>query len=75
MDVDFRATGPERGSGNLQIWYTKNGKHSVGTASIYTAGRFDGLGIVIDQYAGSVCGCPEVVFTANTCRVDSFEDF
>ncbi|RDL34452.1 Concanavalin A-like lectin [Venustampulla echinocandica] len=51
--VDFRATGPERGGGNLNIWYAKNGRDEVSTASIYTAGRFDGLALVIDQYAGS----------------------
>jgi mannose-binding lectin 1 len=54
VDVDFRATGPERGGGNLQIWYAKNGQVEVGTSSIYTVGRFDGLALVIDQYAGSV---------------------
>lgn len=53
VDVDFRATGPERGGGNLQIWYAKNGQNDVGTSSIYTVGRFDGLALVIDQYAGS----------------------
>jgi hypothetical protein len=52
--VDFRATGPERGGGNLQIWYTKNGQADVGTSSIYTVGKFDGLVLVIDQYVGSV---------------------
>jgi hypothetical protein len=57
-DIDFRATGPERGGGNLQIWYAANGKDTVGTSSIYTAGRFDGLALVVDQYAGSV-GLPK----------------
>lgn len=54
VDVDFRATGPERGGGNLQIWYVKDGQSVVQTSSIYTVGRFDGLALVIDQYAGSV---------------------
>lgn len=54
-EIDFRATGPERGGGNLQIWYAANGQNEIGTASIYTVGRFDGLALVIDQYAGSVC--------------------
>ena len=54
VDVDFRATGPERGGGNLQIWYAKNGKEDVGTSSIYTVGRWEGLALVVDQYAGSV---------------------
>ncbi|PBP22956.1 legume-like lectin family protein [Diplocarpon rosae] len=53
VDVDFRATGPERGSGNLQIWYVKDGYHEVGLSSIYTVGKFDGFALVIDQYAGS----------------------
>jgi len=54
VDVDFRASGPERGGGKLQIWYAKNGREEVGTSSIYTVGRFDGLALVVDQYAGSV---------------------
>jgi mannose-binding lectin 1 len=57
VDVDFRATGPERGGGNLQIWYARNGKEDVGTSSIYTVGRWEGLALVVDQYAGSVCPC------------------
>jgi mannose-binding lectin 1 len=55
IDVEFRATGPERGGGNLQIWYVHEGEKTIGTSSIYTAEKFDGLGIIIDQYAGSVC--------------------
>ena len=54
VDFDFRTTGPERGSGNLQLWYAQNGKQDIGTASVYTVGKFDGLALVIDQYAGSV---------------------
>ncbi|KAL3419148.1 lectin family integral membrane [Phlyctema vagabunda] len=53
VDIDFRATGQERGGGNFQIWYVKDGQKAVGTSSIYTAGKFDGLALVIDQYAGS----------------------
>ncbi|CZR66888.1 related to EMP47 Golgi membrane protein [Phialocephala subalpina] len=52
-DIDFRATGPERGGGNLNIWYAKNGQNEVGTSSIYTVGKFDGLALTVDQYAGS----------------------
>ncbi|KAH8595040.1 concanavalin A-like lectin/glucanase domain-containing protein [Bisporella sp. PMI_857] len=52
-DIDFRASGPERGGGNLQIWYTAQGREQIGTSSIYTVGKFDGLALVIDQYAGS----------------------
>ncbi|MCJ1223383.1 hypothetical protein MMC12_000023 [Toensbergia leucococca] len=51
-DFDFRATGPERGGGNLQIWYTKEGQAYIGTSSIYTVGKFDGLALVIDTYGG-----------------------
>lgn len=53
IDFDFRTTGPERGSGNIQLWYAQNGKQDIGTSSVYTVGKFDGLALVIDQYAGS----------------------
>ncbi|TQS37611.1 hypothetical protein Golomagni_01909 [Golovinomyces magnicellulatus] len=53
VDLNIRATGPERAGGNIQIWYVKNGRHEVGTSSIYTVGKFDGLALAIDQYAGS----------------------
>lgn len=62
-ELEFRATGPERGGGNLNIWYAKNGP-ILGTSSIYTVGHFDGLVIVIDPYGGKVttlwlqCGSP-----------------
>ncbi|KAK0511748.1 hypothetical protein JMJ35_006321 [Cladonia borealis] len=49
---DFRASGPERGGGNLQLWYAKDGPKAVGTSSIYTAGQFDGFVLVIDSYGG-----------------------
>ncbi|KAL8738569.1 MAG: hypothetical protein Q9181_000676 [Wetmoreana brouardii] len=51
-DFEFRATGPERGGGNLQIWYTKEGRSQAETPSIYTIGPFDGLALVIDMYGG-----------------------
>lgn len=54
VDVDFRATGPERGGGNFNLWYVKEGQGRVGTSSIYTVGKFDGLAIVVDTYGGSV---------------------
>lgn len=38
----------------MQIWYAKDGQNTVGTSSIYTVGKFDGLVLVIDPYAGSV---------------------
>jgi mannose-binding lectin 1 len=50
--VDFRATGPERGGGNLHIWYTKDGQSDIGTSSIYTVRKFDGLVLVVDMYGG-----------------------
>ena len=53
-NFEFRATGPERGGGNLQIWYTKEGQAYVGTSSIYTVGQFDGLVLVVDQHGGGV---------------------
>lgn len=52
--VEFRATGPERGSGNLQLWYAKDGPKSHSTSSIYTVGYFDGVVLVIDSYGGKV---------------------
>ncbi|KAK4190038.1 concanavalin A-like lectin/glucanase domain-containing protein [Podospora australis] len=52
-DVEFRANGPERGSGNLNIWIARDGSHVIGAESVYTVTRFDGLALVIDQYSGS----------------------
>lgn len=52
-DFSFRATGPERGGGNLQLWYTKE-QPNIATSSIYTVGRFDGLVLVVDTYGGKV---------------------
>ena len=46
--------GPERGGGNLQLWYTKEGQSAIGTSSIYTVGKFDGLVLVVDTYGGKV---------------------
>ncbi|KAI1173899.1 legume-like lectin family protein [Nemania sp. FL0916] len=51
-DVDFRVNGGERGSGNLNIWLARSGS-DIGTGSIYTVGRFDGLALVVDQHGGS----------------------
>ncbi|KAI9675344.1 MAG: hypothetical protein M1817_001248 [Caeruleum heppii] len=51
-DFEFRATGPDRGGGNLQIWYAKDGPSAIGTSSIYTVGQFDGLVLVVDTYGG-----------------------
>lgn len=51
-ELEFRATGPERGGGNLQLWYTKDGRTNIGTSSIYTVGNYDGMVLVIDPYGG-----------------------
>jgi mannose-binding lectin 1 len=51
-ELTYRVSGPERGGGNLQIWYAKDGKQTVGMASLYTAAAFDGLVLVVDQYKG-----------------------
>ncbi|KAK4137446.1 concanavalin A-like lectin/glucanase [Trichocladium antarcticum] len=52
-DVEFRANGQERGGGNLNIWLVRDGAHTIGSNSIYTAGRFEGLALVVDQSGGS----------------------
>lgn len=52
-DVDFRANGPERAGGNMNIWLVKDGAESVGTSSIYTVGKFEGLALVVDTSGGS----------------------
>lgn len=52
-DVEFRANGPERGAGNLNIWLAKDGARTVGPESLYTVGKFEGLVLVIDQHGGS----------------------
>lgn len=52
-DVDLRANGPERGGGNLNVWLTKDGENQVGSSSIYTVGKFEGLALVVDAHGGS----------------------
>ncbi len=52
-DIDFRANSPDRGGGNLNIWLAKDGAHTVGSASVYTVGRFEGLVLVVDGPGGS----------------------
>ena len=49
-DVEFRASGPERAGGNMNIWLVHDGPHVVGTSSIYTVKKFDGLVLVVDQH-------------------------
>ncbi|OQE77683.1 hypothetical protein PENNAL_c0059G07542 [Penicillium nalgiovense] len=51
-EFQFRASGPERAGGILQLWYTKDGQSRIGTSSIYTVGQFDGFALVIDTHGG-----------------------
>lgn len=51
--MEFRATGPERGAGRLQLWLVKDGEFHVGQSSIYSVGKFEGLAIVVDTMGGS----------------------
>lgn len=53
IDVEFRASGPERGGGNMNVWLVDHGDAKVGMSSIYTVGKFDGLALVVDQHGGS----------------------
>ena len=56
-EVDFRASGQEHGAGNLQIWYTKENQQEIGSNSLYTVGKFEGLVLVVDGQGGErVCG-------------------
>ena len=52
---EFRVNGPEKGNGNMQFWYVRNGSEDVGTGGIYTVGKFDGVAIVVSQ-AGEKSG-------------------
>lgn len=51
-ELHFRASGMERGGGNLQLWYTRASQKDEKPASLYTAPKFDGLVLVVDQYEG-----------------------
>ncbi|KAF2477923.1 concanavalin A-like lectin/glucanase [Lindgomyces ingoldianus] len=51
-ELSFRVSGIERGSGNLQLWYTKDSQKQEPTTSLYTSPKFDGLVILVDQYEG-----------------------
>ncbi len=53
VDVEFRVNGPERGGGNLNIWLVRDGAHEVGSASVFSASKWEGLALVVDQHAGS----------------------
>lgn len=50
--LDFRASGMERGGGNLQFWYVKESQAGEPPSSLFTAPNFDGLVLLIDQYEG-----------------------
>jgi lectin, mannose-binding 1 len=52
VELEFRAGGPDRGGGSIQLWYVADGLSSIGTSSIYTAGKFDGLALVLDTHNG-----------------------
>ena len=52
VDFEFRAGGGDRAGGKLQLWYARDGQQALGTASIYTAGAFDGLALVVDTHGG-----------------------
>lgn len=51
VDVDFRASGPDRAGGNFNIWLANHGK-DIGAKSVYSAGRFEGLVLVVDSHGG-----------------------
>ncbi|OJD26933.1 hypothetical protein ACJ73_01681 [Blastomyces percursus] len=52
VDFEFRSNGADRGGGNLQLWYVKDGLSTVSTSSIYTVGKFDGFALVLDVQGG-----------------------
>ncbi|KAH6893516.1 concanavalin A-like lectin/glucanase domain-containing protein [Thelonectria olida] len=52
-DFDFRANGPERGGGNLNIWLVRGGPGVVSSSSVYTVGKFDGFVLTIDKTGSS----------------------
>ena len=51
-ELAFRASGTDRGGGNLQLWYTKENQEQIGANSVYTVGKFEGLAIVVDAQGG-----------------------
>ena len=50
-EVQFRASGQGSGSGSLDFWFAKD-RNQIDVENVYTAGQFDGLVLVIDQYGG-----------------------
>jgi lectin, mannose-binding 1 len=53
VDLEFRASGPERAGGNVHLWYVANGKGTVSLSTIYNVRKFDGLALVIDTHGGT----------------------
>lgn len=51
-EFEFRAFGLDNGNGNMQFWYVRNATEDVGTSSIYTVGKFDGVAVVVSQTEG-----------------------
>jgi mannose-binding lectin 1 len=49
VTMEFRSMGGPQASANMQVWYVKD-KKEIGTSSVYTVGKFDGLVIVVDNY-------------------------
>jgi mannose-binding lectin 1 len=52
VDFEFRAGGSDRGGGSLQLWYGSDGQSTIGTSSLYSVGRFDGLVLALDAHNG-----------------------
>lgn len=52
IDVDFRASGADYGSGNMNIWLVKDGANTVSTRSVYTVGPFEGMALVVNMQDG-----------------------
>jgi lectin, mannose-binding 1 len=52
VDFEFRAGGSDRAGGSLQLWYGNDGQRTIGTSSLYTVGKFDGLVLALDTHNG-----------------------
>jgi mannose-binding lectin 1 len=51
-ELSFRASGPERANGNLQLWYIKESQKHTGPLSMEEQSKFDGLVLLLDQHGG-----------------------
>ena len=51
-ELEFRASGQDQGTGNLNVWLAKD-KNAISANSVYTVENFDGLVLVVDQYGGT----------------------